>query len=258
MAQMTNFMEDLALNFALRGQAITKQTLEISFHSSSPGETGDTGNELNLFASRLQPTFADSTARVAINNNTVSGNSLVAGTATYWGIHYGVGGSMLCYQENQDTPGGSATPLSIVISQEVEVAAAAIELSFPSLGFFTDAVVNDLLTQLFGAGSGTARTASHIGLHTTGGAEFTAGSYARGPSDWDAPTAGANNRQQCLNTSAVSFTNLQASDSPIAIWGAHTALTGGELVATVDQTDQNISNGDGANAGAGTLALLMG
>ena len=263
MAQMTDTLEGYFLNYALRGIAPTKPTsLEVSFHTATPGEAGSVTNEASLFASRLQINFNNSTARQVANTDAPSGNSLIAETCTYWALHQNTG-EMLCYQEIEDTPGGTPTPMVVAIGQPVEISIGNMVWNFPDTEkIWADGVVNDFMSYMFGSTSPAARAATHVSLHTTepnaatGLPEF--GTITRAASGWNAPGPGTADRTVCTNAAQVDFTGLAAADTPINWWSAWTALTGGEFIARFDQANQTIGDGDSATAAAGALQLFVG
>lgn len=262
---MTNYSEDAFLNTYFRNTPITKPAgLEVSFWLGDPGEDGTGSTEVEPFGAgvRLSATFNNSTARTVSNTNTDSNTATTSGNFSYWGIHRTDGGQMLAYQQIQDpTP-----PVAFTNGQPIELAVGDMTWNFPQETSpeecHSDTLVNDWLSFLLGAQATPTATASvFMSLHAgdpgeTGLAEFTGGSYVRQQVNWNAPSAGASNRQQVTNQADINFTDLPALT--LQWWGIWTLASGGTFLTRSDQTDQILTAGDNASAAAGAIAILAG
>ena len=263
MARMTNYSEDEFLNAYFRNGSSTKPvSLECAFWDGDPGEDGTGATEVEPFGAgvRLALTFNNSTARTVSNTNAPTNTATGSGTATWWSVHRtDLANQMLCYEQLDSS-------MVFTVGQPIEIAIGDMTWNFPQETSpeecHSDTLVNDWLSYWLGAQATPTQTASvFMSLHAgdpgeTGSAEFTGGSYTRQQVQWNAPSSGANNRQQITNQADINFTDLPALN--LQWWGIWTLASGGTFLTRSDQTDQLLTAGDNASAAAGAIAILAG
>lgn len=219
MSELTNFSENLGLNFLMTADAQTRPTAwYVALFSAAPGETGG-GTEIsgNGYA-RQAVTFGAAAARAVTNTGAVdftpSGGNW--SQATHFAIMDHVSaGNMLAYSPlDANVTGLNGVTYRFAVG-DIDIVANAGNLS--------DGAAALVLNYLFNNQTATRPTAWYVSLHEASTTELTGNGYARQATDWDTATTGVT-----ANADAVTFGPATGSDWAAATqWGVYDASSAG-------------------------------
>ena len=232
MSQISNYLENVYINFVLRDTAFTAPTVYISAHTADPGETGADELAGGNYARVAAPTFAAPASRAITSSSAVTFPLMVAavGTITHVALWDAMsGGNLLWYSSALSSSIATATGISPVVAS----GAITITLDGEISTYLSHALLNHTFRSVAYTRPGTSLYTS---LHTadpglTGASEVSGNAYARvNVTAWDAPSNGAT-----ANTSNITYPAPTPSDwGTITHKGIWDASTGGNFLISAN------------------------
>lgn len=248
--QLSDYLENLAVNHLLRNQAHTP-TAQVfaALYSDATTDAGGGTEAVGGSYARQVVTLGAPVNGEASNSVAVDWLNMPAGAWTHIAILDAVtGGNMLFH-------GPLGSTKTTIAGQNLTLAPGELDVGFTAGSHATD-TLRDLIINRFLRNQAHTPTASlALGLYSTattrtgGGTELTGGSYARQTMAFTAPSGGATS-----NTAQLDFTALPAGD--IVALGVHNS--GGTMLLWGPWSSiPTLAAGDNARVPLGDLDLTV-